>query len=315
MEPEQEAQNLPIAEGPSPWIPLGPAHLLIWIALLWPLVSGAILWPALLSLGLGGETLGWIMSLPAWVIGGASVAVGFKAHEAEAPGMVRRAAFGAAVALWLILMGVGLLLRFKVFGSYGASMNYWRFEPWVALLLALVPMALMLASKEEQSGGSFDAAIAALAILGGLGFVGTLVLAVGALVLGHPMLAVAWESLRRPADALKGEWINGGDDARRAAGLGQMAFTFILIVPLILALLLVEPGRNSFSPSANWARALEAFLTAPLLALATLGLAKRSGHRQGRGLAIATLALFGILLLPVLVGVVVLILWTTHVIR
>ena len=317
MEPEQEAQIIQPPEGPSPWIPLGPAHLLIWIALLWPLVANSILWPLAYRAGGAGEMLGWVVSLPTWAIGGGAIALGLKAQETEVPGTLRRAAFIAAMALWVILAGIGLMSRLHVFGNGEGAMIYWRMEPWAALLLASVPLGLMLVSKEEQSGGSFDAAITTLAIMGGLGFAGPLFLAFGVLVGSHPMPVVAWESVRRPVDAIKGEWFDGSDESRRSGNLGQMALVFILMVPLILALILVERSFNrfGFSPSAPWARALEAYLTAPLLAFAALRFAKRSGQRKGRALAIATLVASGLLLLPVLIGVVLLILWAGHVIR
>ena len=162
MEPEQEAQTIQPAEGPSPWILLGPAHLLIWMALLWPLVATSILWPLVYRAGGAGEMVGWVMSLPTWAIGGGAIVLGLKAQETEAPGTLRRAAFIAAMALWVILVGIGLMSRLHVFGNGGVAMIYWRMEPWAALLLAIVPLGLMLISKEGQSGGSFDAAVTTL---------------------------------------------------------------------------------------------------------------------------------------------------------
>lgn len=321
MDPEPEAlaeqpAEIP-AEGPSPWIPLGPAHLLVWVALLWPLLASSVLLPLLMEVKVGREGLSWVMSLPYWLMGGAALALGLKAQESEAPGTLRRAAFFAAAGLWLFLMGIGLVFRLHIFQSPEFFTIYRHTEPWVALMLALVPMGLMLGSKEEQSGGSFDASIAVLAILGGLGFVGPVAMAFGALVGGHPMLVMIWESLRRPADALKSEWVDGGDEARRLLDLGLLSLLFLLAVPLILALLLIEPSYSRFdlSPSATWAHAAEAYITAPIAALAALLLARRSGYRQGRGLAITTLVLAGLLLLPLLALFVFLLLWDAHVIR
>ena len=99
MDPEPEDPIQQPGEGPSPWIPLGPAHLLIWVALLWPLLASSILLPLLLEAKVGGEILNGVLSLPAWAIGGAALGLGLKAQEAEAPGAIRRVAFMAAAAL------------------------------------------------------------------------------------------------------------------------------------------------------------------------------------------------------------------------
>lgn len=305
------------AEGPSPWIPLGPAHLLFWVVLIWPLVSGLVLGPILRLFGPGAGIFSWGLTAVYWVLGGGAILLGFKGVQTENPGPIRRGAFIAAIAIWLIQVAIGLVLRFQHIQFGDAWYTYLRVEPLVAPLFAAVPLVLLMASREEQSGGTFDASVAALAMLGGLGFLGPFLLAFGALIGGHPLLAAAWDALRRPSEAMQGEWFDGGDEVLKGRSLGQMALAFALGAPLMVMLMLTVGhfGQGGFATSTQWIRPVAAWLTSLLLAIATLRTTKRSGAREGRGMAIAALVLFGILLLPLLLLAVFLLLLATKVIR
>ncbi len=303
--------------GASPWIPLGPAHLLFWVVLIWPVLSGLVFRPVLQSVGTGAAVFSWMLSGVFWALGGGAVVLGFKGEQTENPGALRRGAFLAALVIWLIQVAIGLVFRLHVLQSGDAWYTYLRLQPLVSPILASVPVLLLLLSREDQSGGTYDAAIAALAMLGGLGFLGPCLLAFGALIGGHPLLAAAWDALRRPAEALKGEWFDGGDDALAAHSLGQMALLFILGSPLMVLLMLVGHGfnRGGFDMTTQWIRPVAAWLSSLLLGLAALRASRRSGIRAGRGVAIAALVLFGLFILPAFLLGVVLVLFATHVIR
>lgn len=305
-------------EGPSPWIPLGPAHLLFWAVLIWPVVLGLVhrfLFP--LFPGIAAEPIAWILTAGFWALGGCAIALGFKAQQAENPGGLRWGAFLTALVIWILQAAIGLALRFQHVQYGGAWYAFLRIEPWVAPIFAAVPLILMMASREEQSGGTFDASIAALAMLGGLGFLGPLLLAFGALIGGHPLLAVAWEALTRPGEALKGEWFDGGDEASKGRCYGRMALAFALGMPFLVVLMIVAGrfGRGGFDLSTQWIRPFAAWLTTLPLGLAALRTMRRSGVREGRGMAVAALVVFGLELLPVLLAVVLLVLWSAHIIR
>ncbi len=311
-------ENAPNVEGPSPWVPLGPAHLLFWVVLLWPVVSGLLhRLLFLLPLGSAAKAVSWVFTAVFWALGGSAIALGFKGQETENPGGIRRGAFLAAIIIWVIEVAIGLVLRFQHIQFGDAWYTYLRVEPLVAPVFAAVPLILLMASREEQSGGTFDASVAALAMLGGLGFLGPFLLAFGALIDGHPLMAVAWEALRRPSEATKGEWFEGGDETLKGRSLGQVGFAFVLVTPILIVLMLVAGrfGQGGFDLSTQWIRPVAAWLTSLLLALAALRFMRRSGAKEGRGLAIATIALFGLLLLPILLGIVVLILWSAHIIH
>lgn len=223
----------------------------------------------------------------------------------------------ASLVIWLAHVAIGLVLRFRHAELGGLGYAYLRLDPLVAPFIAAVPLILLMASREEQSGGTFDAAAAVLAMLGGLGFLGPFLLGFGALVGGHPLLAAAWDALRRPTEAMRGEWSDGGDEALRGRSLGQMALAFILSAPL-LALLMVVSGRfghGGFDMAAQWVRPLAAWMTSLLLGIASLRSLRRAGAREGRGMAVVALALCGLLFLPLLLLLVFLLLLATKVIR
>ena len=305
------------AEGPSPWIPLGPAHLLFWVVLIWPLVSGLVFGPVMRLLGPMAGVFPWVFSAVFWALGAGAILLGLKGLQTEDPGPTRRAAFITAMVLWLIHVAIGLALRFKPIQFGDAWYTYLRVEPVVAIILTAVPLVLLLISREEQSGETFDASVVALAMLGGLGFLGPFLLAFGVLIGGHPLMTVAWDALRRPSEAMKGDWFDGGDEVLKGRSLGQMALAFALGAPLMIMLMLTVGhfGQGGFATSTQWIRPMAAWLTSLLLAIATLRTTKRSGAREGRGMAIAAMVLFGILLLPALALAVFLVLLTTHVIR
>ena len=312
-------ENAPDVEGPSPWIALGPAHLLFWVVLLWPVVSGLIhrLLFFFMPLGSAAKPVSWIFSAVFWALGGCAIALGFKGQESENPSGIRRGAFLVVSIIWVIEVAIGLALRFRHIQFGDAWYTYLRVEPLVAPVLAAVPLVLLMASREEQSGGTFDASVAALAMLGGLGFLGPFLLAFGALLGGHPMLAMAWDAVRRPSEALKGEWFDGGDEALKGRNLGQMALAFVLAVPLMVVLLLVSGrfGQGGFDMSTQWTRPLAAWLTSLLLAIAALLTTRRAGTKEGRGMAIAALVLFGLLMLPLFLLAVFLVLLGTKAIH
>lgn len=305
------------AEGPSPWIPLGPAHLLFWVVLIWPLVSGLVFGPVMRLLGPMAGVFPWVFSAVFWALGVGAILLGFKGMLAENPGPIRRGAFMAALLIWLAQVAIGLVFRFQHIQPGDIGYTYLRAEPLIAPFIAAVPLVVLMVSREEQSGGTFDASVAALAMLGGLGFLGPFLLAFGALVGGHPLMAAAWDALRRPSEAMQGEWFDGGDEVLKGRSLGQMALAFALGAPLMVMLMLTVGhfGQGGFATSTQWIRPVAAWLTSLLLAIATLRTAKRSGAREGRGMAIAAMVLFGLLLLPALALAVFLVLLTTHVIR
>lgn len=306
------------AEGPSPWIPLGPAHLLFWVVLLWPVVSGLLRGLLfLMPMGPAGKAVSWIFTAAFWALGGCAIALGYKGQETENPGGMRRGAFLAAIFIWVIQVAIGIVLRFQHIQYGDVWYTYLNVEPLVAPFISAVPMVLIMSSREEQSGGTFDASVAALSMLSGLGFLGPFLLAFGALVGGYPLLAAAWNSLSRISEAMKGEWFDGDDESLKGRSLGQMAMAFIVGVPLLVALMLVGSrfGRGGFDMSTVWIRPFAAWLTALLLGIASLRAIRRSGSREGRGMAIAALVLFGILLLPLLLLVVFLVLLATKAIR
>lgn len=305
-------------EGPSPWISLGPAHLLFWVVLVWPVVVGLIhrlLY--LLPLGPAANPVSWIFTGVYWLLGGAAIFLGFKGQETENPGRLRRSAFLLALVIWLIRVAIGLLFRFQSIQYRDAWYTYLRVEPLLAPFFMAVPVVLLLTNREEQSGGTFDASVAALAMLGGLGFLGPFLLAFGALIGGHPLMAVAWDALRHPSETMKGEWFDGGDEGLKGRSFGQMGLAFVLGTPVLIVLPLVAGrfGQGGFDLSTQWIRPVAAWLTSLLLALAALRSMRRSGAKEGRGLAIATIVLFGLLLLPILLGIVLLILWSAHIFR
>ena len=306
------------AEGPSPWITLGPAHLLFWVVLIWPVMSGLMYRLLfLMPLGSAAKPVSWIFTAVFWALGGCAIVLGFKGQETENPNGMRRAAFLAAIVIWVIQVAFGLVLRFQHIQFGGIGYTYLRLEPLAATVFAAVPLVLLLASREEQSGGTFDASVAALAMLGGIGFLGPFLLAFGALIGGHPLMATAWDALRRPSEATKGEWFDGGDEALKGRYLGQMSLAFVLAVPLMVVLMLVSGrfGQGGYDMSTQWIRPFAAWLTSLLLGIAALRALRRGGSREGRGMAVAALALFGILLLPLLLLVVLLVLLATRVIR
>ncbi len=311
-------ENVPDIEGPSPWIALGPAHLLLWIVVVWPVVSGLIhRLLFLMPMGSAAKPVSWVFTAIYWLLGGGAIFLGFKGQETENPSGVRRGAFLSAIIIWAIEVAIGLLLRFQHIEYGNIWYLYLRVEPMVAPFFMAVPMVLLVVSREEQSGGTFDASVTALALLGGLGLLGPLLLAFAALIGGHPLMAVAWDALRRPSEAVKGEWFDGGDESLKGRNLGQAGLAFVLGTPILIVLLLVASrfGQGGFDMSTQWIRPVAAWLTSLLLALAALRALRRSGAKEGRGLAITTIVLFGLLFLPILLSIVVLILWSAHIIR
>ena len=306
------------AEGPSPWIPLGPGHLLFWVVLLWPVVSGLIhRLLFLMPLGPATKAVSWVFTFIFWALGGCAIALGYKGQETENPGGMRRGAFLVAIFIWVVQVAIGLVLRFQHIQYGDAWYTYLNVEPLVAPFISAVPLVLLMSSREEQSGGTFDASVAALAMLSGLGFLGPFLLAFGALVGGYPLMATAWNSLSRPSEAMKGEWFDGEDESLKGRSLGQMALAFVVGVPLLVVLMLVggRLGQGGFDMSTAWIRPFAAWLTSLLLGIASLRAIRRSGSREGRGTAIAALVLFGILALPLVLLVVFLVLLATKVIR
>ncbi|MBL0312327.1 MAG: hypothetical protein IPP78_06330 [Holophagaceae bacterium] len=305
-------------EGPSPWIPLGPAHLFFWVVLIWPLVSGLVFSPVMRLLGPRAGVFSWFFTAVFWALGGGAILLGFKGMQTENPGSAQRGAFIATIVIWLLQVAFGLVLRFQAIKFGDGWHTYLRVSPLAAPILAAVPMILLLASREEQSGGTFDASTASLALLGGLGFLGPFLLAFGVLIGGHPLMAAVWEALRHPSEAMKGEWFDGGDEALKGRVFGQMALAFALSAPLLVLLMLTVGrfGRSGFDMSAtHWIRPVAAWLTSLLSALVALRTTRRSGTREGRGMAIAALVLFGLLILPALALAVFLLLLATHMIR
>lgn len=312
----QDAQALP-AEGPSPWIPVGAAHLLFWVALIWPFIANLVLSQVIPRLGPAAPVLAWAFTVVHWALGGSAILLGFKSERTEKPNSLRRDAFLAAIAIWLVQAAIGLAFQFHRVQVGDLLFIYLRVRPLVSPVVAAVPIVMLLASREPQSGGSFDAAVAALAMLGGLGFLGPLLLAFGALIGGHPLLAVAWDALGRPSEALQGEWFDGGDEALNGRKLGQLALAFALGAPFMAVVMAVSGAfrRNGFDATTQWIRPLAAWLSSLPLALATFRTTARGAINGGRGMAIAALVLFGLLLLPVLLLAVFLALLAAHAIR
>jgi len=96
-----------------------------------------------------------------------------------------------------------------------------------------------------------------------------------------------------------------------------MGLAFVVVTPVLILLMLVAGrfGQGGFDMSTQWIRPVAAWLTSLLLALAALRSIRHSGANEGRGLAIATIVLFGLLLLPILLGIVLLVLWSARIIR
>ncbi len=312
----QDANDL-MAEETSPWIPVGAAHLLFWVALIWPFIASLLLSQVLPRLGPAAPVLAWTFTVVHWALGGGAILLGFRGEQTEKPNSLRRDAFLAAIAIWLIQAAIGLAFQFHRVQVGDILFIYMRIRPFVSPVVAAVPLLMLMASREPQSGGTFDASVAALAVLGGLGFLGPLLLACGALIGGHPLLAVAWDALGRPPEALRGEWFDGGDGALNGRRFGQLALAFALGAPFMAVVMAVSGAlsRGGFDATTQWIRPLAAWLSSLPLALATFRMTDRGAAGQGRGMAIAALVLFGLLLLPVLLLMVFLALLATHALR
>lgn len=292
------------------WIALASVHFFPWILLGIGFLQD--IFYAVLPYSLRGVMLaGWGFTLLRWVLGGWAFSVAFRE---DARTSLQRTALGlAATVLGLrICWSLVSQLTFRTgMHSYPLMMSLHA----LFTILGLGALILLLSGSEEERGGRFEAAVAALVFAGGLGWIGLPVLAVAAMK-GHPLLAAQWQALRNPKEVLEGGWFDDQDEGLRLRNLGAcsltMAAAFLALIGRLA--LNVTHGRavDSWWPAADLASALLASL---LLAIHVLRAFRRTGHRQGRGLAIAALVVAGLPSLLLLAGIVILVLILTDVIH
>ena len=305
----QDAQD-PMKEG---WIALAPVHLFPWILLLTGFLQDLIF--ALLPYEFHARIfVGWGFTLLRWVFGGLAVSVAFQARSQKHPGSLRQAALGLATAV------LGLRICMALASQFAFRMGMHFYTVWMVLqglftLMGLGALILLLVGRDEDAGGRFDAAVAGLLFAGGLGWIGLPVLAIASMK-GHPLLAAQWQALRDPKTALECGWFDGLDDALRLKNLGACALTFAVAFLALIGGLFTTFGHAG-SLSIWWTSAdiASAVLASLLLAIHVIRDSRRTGHRKGRGLAIAAILVAGLPLLLLLVGLVFLVLILTDVIH
>lgn len=96
-----------------------------------------------------------------------------------------------------------------------------------------------------------------------------------------------------------------------ATGLAHLLFWVVLVWPVVAG----RFGQGGFDRSTLWVRPVAAWLASLLLTLAALRSMRRSGAKEGRDMAIAALVLCCVLLLPLLLVIGLLILWSARIIR
>lgn len=292
------------------WIALAPPHFFPWILLGIGFLQD--IFYAVLPYSLRGVALaGWGFTLLRWVLGGWAFGVAFRE---DARTSLQRTALGLAAGV------LGLRICWSLASQFTFRMGVHSYPLMMSLhalftILGLGALILLLSRSEEERGGRFEAGVAALVLAGGLGWIGLPVLAVAALK-GHPLLAAQWQALRGPREAMEGGWFDGQDEGSRLRNLGAcslaMAAAFLALIGRLA--LQAAHGRTAgfWWPATDLASALLASL---LLATHVLRASRRTGHKQGRGLAIAALVVAGLPALFLLAGIVFLALVLTDVIH
>jgi len=301
----QDVQD-PLQDG---WIPLAPVHLAFWLLLIADLLQGSL--HAFLPYGFHTRMIaGWGFALLHWVLGGLAMGTALQERSRITPSLLRRAAFGLAAALLGLRICTSLASQFA-FGTGAYASAAWTIAHGLFTVMGFVALLLLLLGRDQDGGGRFDAAVAALVLAGGLGWIGLPVLAIAAMK-GHPLLAAQWQALRNPKEALAGGWFDGLDEGLRLGNLGAcslaLAVAFLALVGHLL-FSATHGAMGSLGSRSGWAFAdiLATLLASLLLAIHVLRAARRTGHREGRGAAIATLliaGLLGLFLLAVIVFVV-----------
>jgi len=303
-----------IPEAEEGWIALSSIHLVPWALLAAGFLNAAI--SAILPFGFQGRALvGWGFTLINWALGILALTAAFQARADRPPRTLRLAALGLATAALALRICTGLALPLTS-RLGGDAYVVWTVSHLICALLGLGALVLLLAGREEDAGGRFDGAVAALALAGGAGWLGLLVLAIAAMG-RHPLLAVQWQALREPGTALAGGWFDGQDEERRQGHLGACALALALAF-LALAGRLALASSHGHQPGATVGWAL-ADLAATLLAGLLLGIhgvrnARRTGHRAGRRMALAAILVASVPLLLLLAAAVFLALILTDVI-
>lgn len=291
------------------WIPLAPVHLAFWILLIADLLQGSLY--AFLPHGFHTRMFaGWGFALLHWVLGGLAIGAALQERSLITPSPLRRAAFGLAAALLGLRICTSLASQFAFRAGVQLS-AVWMIAHASFTVVGLGALILLLLGRDQDRGGRFDAAVAALVLAGGLGWIGLPVLAIAA-GKGHPLLAAQWQALRNPKEALAGGWFDGLDEGLRLGNLGACSLALAVAFLALAGHLLFSAtlgSMGSLGSRSGWAFAdiLAALLASLLLAVHVLRAARRTGHREGLGAAITTLLIAGIpglLLLAVSVFVV-----------
>lgn len=307
----QNALN-PAEEG---WIPLGPVHLFPWIlflaALLESLVFAFLPYTIHVRIFVGGG-----FTLLRWVLGGLAIAVALRERSRKTPGSLRGMAFGLAAAALGLRICLSIALQFASrmgMSVYPIMMG----SHWLTAAMGFGALLLLVIGREEDAGGRFDAAVAALAIVSGLEWLGLPVLAIAA-IRGHSLLTAQWQALRDPKTALEGGWFDGLDDVLRMNNLGACALLCAVAFLALLGRFFTSFGHaGAFSSTLWWASAdiVAAVLASLILALHVIRHSRRTGHPKGRGLAVAAILVVGLPLLLAFVDLVLLVLILTDVIH
>lgn len=297
------------------WIALAPVHFFPWILLCVGFLQD-LLWVVLpFQWQAAWMTLGWGFTLLHWALGGMAFLAAYQARGQAAQGSPRHMAF----VLASVLLGSRVCLRLAwQFVPRGVmdTQSVWMISQGVFLVVGLGALILLFVQRGEEPGGRFDAAVAALALAGGLEWIGLPVLVIAAMR-KHPLLAAQWQALRGPKAAIEGGWFDAQDEGLRLRNLGACAL-FLALAALFLVGHLVHlftlGATRMGGITLAWALAdiFTAYLGSLLLAFQVNRWAR---GKKGRGAAIAALLIGGLPVLLLLVVAVFLVLILTDVIH
>jgi len=309
--PSPNHQN-PAADG---WVALAPVHFFPWILLCAGFLQD-LLWVILpFQWQAAWMTIGWGFTLFHWALGGMAVSVAYQARAQAAQGSPRYMAF----ILASVLLGARVCWRLSwQFVPRGMmdTQSVWMISQGVFLVMGLGALILLFVQRGEEPGGRFDAAVAALALVGGLEWIGLPVLVIAALR-RHPLLAAQWQALRGLKAAMEGAWFDAQDEGLRLRNLGACSL-FLAVAALFRVAHLVQLFISGIARTGGitlaWALVdlFAAYLGSLLLAFHVNRWAR---GQRGRGAAIAALLIGGLPVLLLLVMAVFLVLILTDVIH
>ena len=299
---------------PAGWVALSPAHLFPWILLIAGFLQDGLY--ALLPYAFHTWWIvGWGFTLLRWALGGVALAVASQERSRILLGPLRQGALVLAAIVLGLRICMSLISQFA-FRMGMPSPNLWLVLHVLFTVMGLGALILLLAERNQEAGGRFDAAVAALVFAGGLGWIGLPVLVVAALK-GQPLLAAQWQALRNPKESADGGWFDGWDEGQRLRNLGSCALALATASLALVGRLILNATyghMNALGSNFGWALAdiLSALLAGLLLGIY---ITRRARGQQGRGPAIAALLITGLPLLFLLVVIVFVVLILTDVIH